>query len=206
MEGDIPWHYVALVVIAFISWLFNRIQEATAERRRLHELKRRREEQKHAPQPTRPEPSSSSSPPPIPQGRRPATRHEPEEKAEEILRDLFEALGGPPQEAPEPVRPRHEPPPERPKPPPITRKPAGESSPQRPAEPLLSEAEKAALERVKTGRSGIPGSRRRTADSQANFRRLLRSSGGLRQAVIVKEILDAPLALRDDPASGRETT
>lgn len=202
MDGDIPWHYVALVVIAFISWLFNRIQEATAERRRLHELRRRREEQKNAPQPTRRE--TSSSPPPIPQGRRPATRHEPEEKAEEILRDLFEALGGPPQEAPEPVRPRPEQPRERPKPPPITRKPV-EETPQHPTEPVLSAAEKAALERVKTGRAGVSGVRRRTADSQANFRRLLRSSGGLRQAVIVKEILDAPLALRDDPASGRET-
>ena len=42
-EADIPWVYVAMIVIAFISWVFRKIQESTAARRM-----REYEEQKKA--------------------------------------------------------------------------------------------------------------------------------------------------------------
>ncbi len=30
---DIPWHYVAMIFIVFVSWLYQRVQEMSAARR-----------------------------------------------------------------------------------------------------------------------------------------------------------------------------
>lgn len=198
-NDNIPWQYVALIIIAFITWLFNRIQEATAERRRIKELKRRREEQQATP-------AHGAADRPIHSPSRPA---EPEDSAEDILHDLFEALGGKPRTPPplprqeEPERPRAR----------SARPSVSASDSRRQSEPpkpvkapeeRLSAAERAALDRVKQGATPVTSdlvavkSRRRQGSTQ-EFRQLLRSQGGLRQAVVMKEILDPPLALRDDP-------
>ncbi len=202
-NDNIPWQYVALIIIAFITWLFNRIQEATAERRRLKELKRRRGEQQAAPAHAAPSQTRRSP-------SRPA--EQPEDSAEDILHDLFEALGGKPR-TPPPL-PREQEPEHRERPRARSAMPTASASPSRrqpePPQPVkapeerLSAAERAALDRLKQGAtpmSGdfVPPKTGRQGGSAQELRRLLRSRGGLRQAVVLKEILDTPLALRDDP-------
>jgi hypothetical protein len=196
MNGEFPWIYVAMLVIAFISWVFNRIQEATAERQRAAELKRRRQEQANQPTAQR-----QGSPPPLPSRGSSSPQEEPAEEPGELLKDLMEALGGPPR--PEPTRQAERPP---------TSSPARAQRQTRPQvqerekpkvkAPMLSAAERAAFERIE-GKNAVavalPKVKQRKASAAgADVRRLLGSSRGLRQAVILKEVLDAPLSMRDE--------
>ena len=65
---DIPWPYVVVIFIAFVSWLFNKIQEASAAKKQKrfervkHSWEQREEEQPQQQQRTQP----VSKPPPIP--------------------------------------------------------------------------------------------------------------------------------------------
>ncbi|NNE94180.1 MAG: hypothetical protein HKN23_21235 [Verrucomicrobiales bacterium] len=67
---DFPWPYVVVIFIAFISWVYNKLQEAAAERRRrrVERMKGAFQEQKPVYQQPEEEPlrPSTSSPPPIP--------------------------------------------------------------------------------------------------------------------------------------------
>ncbi|MCB1231444.1 MAG: hypothetical protein KDN19_14325 [Verrucomicrobiae bacterium] len=201
MDVDVPWHYLALVVIAFVTWLFNRIQEATAERRRVEELKRQREQ--GAPRSrSQSQPSHSSPPPPLPaRDRQPS----PVSDGDRMLGELLEALGNKPQTpAPSHRAQQYVPP---------TQKPAAASQSKPKAEPAarLSASERAALERVKSGRAAVLPSkesasakrRKHSPGLSEEFRKMLRSPNGLRQAVVMKEILDRPISLRDDLSGPR---
>ena len=162
MDGDFPWQYLALVVIAFLSWLFQKIQEATAERRRAKELRRRGS----LPQPER---RTETPVPPI--------------VVADSLRDLMEALGGAPQKpsVPPPLPPRATPKPaSKSKKTPAAEAPAQKSVP-------APEAEKPVL--VSTAFDEV-------AKAPKPLRNLLASPSGLRQAMILKEVLDKPVALR----------
>lgn len=200
MNEEFPWTWLAMVAIAFISWVFNRIQEATAERQRARELARRREK---AAAEGRPGSGGAAEapvePPPLPGRREPRPVLD---DAEASLRELMEALGGPPAKpgppAPEVGRRPAAPPPrgarrERPL-------PAAASQPKPPAsEPELSEAERAALERLRRQPTPSPAtpaavaSTRRQAPPVTEW---LRRPGGLKQAIVLREILDQPLSLR----------
>ncbi len=188
MNQDVPWLYVAMIAIAFISWIFNRIQEATAERQRARELKRQRESARQ--EPASPPQRGPDAPPPLPT---------PREEPEDLLKDLFEALGGRPV-APVPSK-RQERPPEKP----VARKPpkAAKSSER----VSLSAAERAALERVQAREAArltpdtVPTVIRR-GRSGKQLRQLLGSQSGLRQAVVLKEVLDSPVSLRDERRVG----
>lgn len=189
MNQDVPWIYVAMIVIAFISWIFNRIQEATAERQRARELRRRREQGNQK--------SSEPTPPPIPGNRQPAST--PRDEPEDILKDLFEALGGrPAAPVPSPSKP------DRPRP--VEKKTESRkipgSTPAAQTRQVLSAAERAALERVQAREAAqrnpevAPKVIRRGRSAQP-LRKLLKSQIGLRQAVVLKEILDPPVSMRD---------
>lgn len=189
MDNEFPWIYVAMIVIAFISWVFNRIQEATAERNRAQELKRRELDEEERP----------GQPPPLPaRGEsRPAA-----ERRVETLQDLIEALGGPPQPVRESPRPSQAPASTaaHAKAPPAPRS----KSPATP-ESRLSPAEREALERIRrssaatagpTSLIGITRARAPEGGASGEVRRLLRSGGGLRQAMVLKELLDKPISMR----------
>lgn len=198
MNQDVPWTWLAMVAIAFISWIFNRIQEATAERQRAKELARRREK---AAAGNPPGSGGPASPPPLPEQREPRPVFE---EAEASLRELMEALGGPPVKPPPPApapetnrRPTTSPAREarresRPRPETVTK-------PKPPAAaPELTEAERAALERLRRQSSADPfpapaASSSRPAPALTEW---LRRPGALQQAVVLREILDKPVSLR----------
>lgn len=190
MDGEFPWIYVAMMVVAFISWVFNRIQEATAARKRNKETQRRRTE---SPIPER---RASAGPPPLPRDR--DIDSEPTVEAPvvgERLRELMEALGAPPpQTAPEPIErtlPERAP----------KKTPEPAAKPSQPKAPILSAQERAALDRVKKREADPAYDTRKQDDTGvavAEIRKLVSSPGGLRKAVILREILDPPLALREE--------
>lgn len=195
MNQDFPWHWVAMVVIGFISWIFSRIQEATAERQRVKELQRRRAENRDTAEP-------AAAPPPLPAQREPGPLDDLRDKS---LRELIEALGGAPQPTPEPRQTTPPPRPAREKP--QTRAAAAAKSPKQtpPAAPApsLSAAERAALERLQAApKAGdattSAGSKKGSSSRRANagLPALLRSPAGLRQAIVLKELLDKPVSLR----------
>ncbi|MCB1088698.1 MAG: hypothetical protein KDM63_16790 [Verrucomicrobiae bacterium] len=178
MNDNFPWTWAAMLVIAFLSWVFNKIQEATAERRRAEELRRRKGQ---------PERSGPPSVPPSPP-RQSAPQPSGQDNRESPLRDLIDALGGPPQ----PVR----------TPPPLKREstpPAPQKTTPRPAEPAkpkLTKAEQEALARLQSGAAGKRKTRKNAVENAAAWRQRLRSAEGLRQAIILKELLDKPVSLR----------
>lgn len=192
MNGEFPWIYVAMVVIAFISWVFNRIQEATAERQRSQELKRRRQEDAQAPRR-----ATSSAPPPLPRERR---EEPPVPQVGERLQELMEALGaGPPKTS-------SQPPPQAPESAPRT-SPSKTTPPATVEEPTLSADEREALARLQeSARTGyeIPVARNRHAKRLAadDVRQSLRTPSGLKKAVLLKEVLDTPVGLRNGHGYG----
>jgi hypothetical protein len=196
MNQDFPWHWVAMVVIAFISWIFSRIQEATAERQRVKELQRRRAENRDTAEP-------AAAPPPLPAQREPGPLDDLRDKS---LRELIEALGGAPQPTPEPRQTTPPPRPAREKPQTRAAAAAAKSPKQTPPAvpaPSLSAAERAALERLQAApKAGdattSAGSKKGSSSRRANagLPALLRSPAGLRQAIVLKELLDKPVSLR----------
>ena len=75
-----------------------------------------------------------------------------------------------------------------------------------PEEPVLSAAEREALARVKKGEdlAAAPGSRKRNRSKLAanEVRTSLRSPAGLKKAVLLKEVLDRPVGLRNGNGYG----
>lgn len=170
---DFPWHYVAMIFIVFVSWLYQRIQEIAATRRL------RSAERKAAAEAARQErplfqesrPPVSPPPPPLP---KPHPKNAPGEiPVPQTFREFFEtleSLSNPPVKAPAPVQVTP--------PPPL---PATAPVPEKRA-PLVAKP---------THKTGP------TAPHPASgLSRVLRRRSSLRQALILKEILDVPVSLR----------
>jgi len=64
MNDDIPWAYVAMIFIAFASWVFGRLKEAAEIRRARAAAKRAAQEARNRAQPV-PAPSPYRSPTPV---------------------------------------------------------------------------------------------------------------------------------------------
>ena len=180
MNEDFPWLYVAMIVIAFISWILNRIQEFTNARKEAKERKERpedvrriRERQARTEEAWLPEEEEIQPEPRIPS----PARTDPGE----ALRELYEALGGPPAEQ-APQRPRTTPPPIRRKAKAVDAATATERKPI--AIPRPSPAAQQRPEPASVRKS-------RNSDSQ-RAKLLLKSRSGLRQAMILKEIFGDP--------------
>ena len=178
--------YAAMIVIAFISWVFNKIQEATAARQRQKEIEEYRRHHGRDPEPFDDDEDEWEAFEEPEQSREPTA-------AEDAMRKLVEALGGNVIEPPPPP-PSQEVPEPAPKPPPLVTQ-----SEVEPAATRLSAQEKAALERVRQREHAIRKKRRRHASgtlADLSAADLVRDPDGIRKAVILREILDKPRAER----------
>lgn len=183
---DFPWIYVAMIFIAFVSWLHRRVQEAAAarrlragERRAAAEAARRERPlpggaapspylaPERAPAP----PAAPATPPPLPR-RAPPSEEIPVPRS---FRELFEMLS----ESRPPVPPHAEP--VAPPPLPAANPPAAAAKPAAPRAPVPAPVVASALRPTPAG---------------FGLTKALRRRGPLRQAILLKEILDAPVALR----------
>ncbi len=176
---DFPWFYLVLILFAFVSWLHNRIREAVEYRRRRAEARREAAEARRSAKPSpapspyhRPvaEPAPPSAPP------RPAPRPAPTAEIPEAPRTFREFL--------ELLREATEPEPE------SVERPATVAPPPLPtAAPAPKPPNPAPVE---AGTSS-PSPARRAGLVTALGRR-----GSLRQAIVLKEVLEEPVSLRRD--------
>ena len=173
---DFPWHYVAMIFIVFVSWLYQRIQEIAAARRlRSAERKAAAEAaRKERPlfQETRPQlgPPPVPAPQPAPASPTPTLEEIPIPRSFREFFETIETLSNPPVKAPAPVQVTA--------PPPL---PVISPEPEK----RLTPAPKPVLEVEPT----VP-------HPASGLSRVLRRRSALRQALILKEVLDVPVALR----------
>jgi hypothetical protein len=168
---DFPWHYVAMIFIVFVSWLYQRIQEIAASRRLRSAAGKAAAEAagKERPlfQESRP---PLTPPPPAPQPKAPPGEIPVPRSFREFF-ETIETLSNPPVKTPAPVQvtvPPHLPavaPPEPEKRAPLVAKPILKIEPAAP-------------------------------HPASGLSRVLRRRSSLRQALILKEILDVPVSLR----------
>ncbi|MDF2375523.1 MAG: hypothetical protein P1U81_04735 [Verrucomicrobiales bacterium] len=168
---DIPWLYVAMIFIAFVSWIHNRIQEAKEYRRA-----RKIEKEKAARARRATEPAGFESPY--------RTERVPE-SAEEVatpksFREVFQELE---RQFSEPDSPPGSPPERAPTPPPL---PETDNSFQLPVAAIP----------VKVA-PPVPATTRKRSNRNTggHLVKTLRNGGNLKTALILKEILDKPKAL-----------
>lgn len=173
---DIPWLYVAMIFIAFLSWVHNRIQEAK-EHRRARAIEK--EKAARARRTTAPPEFESPYRPPSP------SRPSPESggaSAPKTFREVFEELQ---REFTEPELEIEEPPPSRlPVPPPLPAEPVYEQ-PVVPVGPIKIAPPLPGAKRLRSSRN-----------TGTHLIRTLRHGGNLKTALILKEVLDKPRALR----------
>lgn len=173
---DIPWHYVAMIFIVFVSWLYQRVQEISAARRLRGAQKKAAAEAARKERPVFQETRTLGSPPPMPRPAQAPTASPAPVPAEipipKSFRELFETietLSNP--QAPPPVQRSSPPPPPLPVPAVVETHPAPVAKPKpEPKEPTSSP---------------VPG-----------LARVLRHRKSLREALILKEVLDAPVSMR----------
>lgn len=189
MNDEIPWAYVAMIFIAFVSWVYGRLKEAAEFRRERAAAKRAAQEARNR---ARPEPAPSPyrpsglipSTPPLPA---PISPPEPEPVAEveipKTFRELFEML----QESADPTPP-----------PAVSEEVPPEPLHFIPSEPITSEPGAIVYGSGKKNRPGPPLRVERIhRTNSSNLTRILKNRGTLRETLILKEILDTPVALRE---------
>lgn len=192
MNDDIPWAYVAMIFIAFVSWVYGRIKEAAEIRRARAEAKRASQEARNrakpapAPSPYRsPVPTAPPQPYPVPAPAAAPTAAPAEIEAPKTFRELFEMLqeqAAPPQ-APAREKPRPA------APPPL---------PAAAAEPAQSETDLIFYGPGKTVKPAPAMKVERVrGKTSSNLNRILKNRGTLREALILKEILDTPVAMKE---------
>ncbi len=196
MNDEIPWAYVAMIFIAFVSWVYGRIKEAAEYRRARAAAKRAAQEARHrarpelAPSPYRPSAPVSSAPVPVA-----PTESEPAAEIEmpKTFRELFEMLQEPPAPVPAPQP--------APVPAPAAREEARPAASQSPS-PRPGELDRSEITHIFPGADPstqtapplqVERVRRKTS---SNLHRILHNRGTLREALILKEILDTPVALQ----------
>ncbi|NLT69897.1 MAG: hypothetical protein GXX91_04295 [Verrucomicrobiaceae bacterium] len=206
MNDEIPWAYVAMIFIAFVSWVYGRLKEAAEYRRARAAAKRAAQEARNrarpepAPSPYRPSAPVSATPPvPVP-----VAPPEPEPAAEiempKTFRELFEMLQEPPKPAPAPA-PAPEPAP--PSAPAAREETRSADSPSPSPSPSPGALDRSEITRLFPGADRSASTApplqvervRRKASS--NLHRILHNRGTLREALILKEILDTPVALQE---------
>jgi hypothetical protein len=183
MNDDIPWAYVAMIFIAFVSWVYGRLKEAAEKRRARAEVRRAAQESRNRAQPVpAPSPYRATTPSVVVPAPTPSPAAEIE--APKTFRELFEML----QEqatAPAPMQ-------------------KGEARPPAPPPlPVAGETFQSEEDRIFYG----PGKAKKIAPTvrvervrgktSSNLNRILKNRGTLREALILKEILDAPVAMRE---------
>lgn len=181
---DIPWFWVAVGVILFLRWVWTQLttRKPPPQVEEFEEFEEVVEEPRGQRRDLEQKPSrgatSAPAPPPLPT--QPTAQQDP---GEELRRFLETLAGGPPRA---------------PKPPPPPKK----AAPALPVQtvvkaPVLTAEEKAALERLKQ-RQARPRRRREPASAPGSLRGMLHDRKSLQNAILLKEILDKPRAMRSD--------
>jgi hypothetical protein len=173
---DFPWHYVAMIFIVFVSWLYQRIQEIAATRRLRSAERKAAAEAARKERPLFQESRPQLGPPPVPAPQ--PVPSSPTSSPEEIpiprsFRELFETietLSNPSVKAPAPVQ--------------VTAPPPLPVAPPEP-ERRLTSAPKPVVEVEPMAPHPASG-----------LSRVLRRRSSIRQALILKEVLDVPVSLR----------
>lgn len=166
---DIPWLYVAMIFIAFISWVHNRIQEAKEYRRA-----RKIEKEKAARARRTTQPAEFESPYRTDSVPDRVEEVEPQKSFREVFEDLERQFT-----EPEPAPDRTPTPPPLPETEPAFDIPVVAHGPVKVAPPLPS-TRKA----------------RNRRNTSGNLLNTLRTGGNLKTALVLKEVLDKPKALR----------
>jgi len=170
---DFPWHYVAMIFIVFVSWLYRRIQEIVAARRVRSAGRKAAAEAARKERPLFQESRPPLGPPPAPPSQEVPSPAPPPLPIPRSFRELFETIEtlatlgtnppAPIQSAPVPSLPV------------VPRETRPDPGP--------------------TPRSNV-ASEPEAPHPASGLTRVLRRRGSLRQALILKEILDVPASLR----------
>lgn len=190
---DVPWLYVAMIFIAFVSWVWNRIQEASAARRERIAAKRAAERSRRTTE--APEWESPYQDQWEPEE---ATAYEASEtETPKTFRDVFQDLQ---QQLEEAASDSRAPATQQPTPPPL---PASARSAPQNVETELESFVVSTSSPIASGAieaSAIGATRRknfqRTHETSQALAGVLRNRRSLRTALILKEVLDRPKALR----------
>ena len=176
---DVPWIYVAMIFIAFISWLRGRLQDAAAVRKQRSADRKAKTRSRRTTEPEYESPYSAKNRTPEPEAPQAFTR---------ILRKIESQIN----EAEEPPPPPRAETQQRPAaPPPLPSSESSESSYQ-PTEFPVPVAPSAPMQRRKKERKF-----RVSNDSQVDsLTASLRHRSKLRTSLILKEVLDKPRALQ----------
>lgn len=192
MNDDIPWAYVAMIFIAFASWVYGRLKEAAEIRRARAAAKQAAQDARNRAQPAPPPSpyrSPAHTPVPAPAPTRPAIPAAAPVPAAGIetpktFRELFEMLQ------------------EQATPPPVAKGQARQAAPPPlPAErvePVQSEVDRIFYGPGKAAKPAPPVRVERIrGKTSSNLNRILKNRGTLREALILKEILDTPVAMKE---------
>ena len=181
---DFPWVYVAMILIAFVSWLHNRIKEVTEMRRQRMVKKKAAAEAARRERPL----SRESMPSPFrpsPETRKPESRPvpgpEPEVELPRSFRELFEMIGQGGALSPDSPDSRTV------VPPPL---PEASEAPVESAKPATSPKKLSSKSHAGTSPTESGGL------SRKGLSRVLRNRTTLRSALVLKEVLDSPVSLR----------
>ncbi|MEM7699100.1 MAG: hypothetical protein AAF236_11930 [Verrucomicrobiota bacterium] len=181
---DFPWFWVAMIFIAFIGWLRNRIREVGAARREKRAAKADARRGGSSPPP----PTARRQQQPPQTAERPPPSSPSPSGAPASLEDLMRQLTGaiePEKEtrSTSPTRTKSSPPPLPPGEPQVEEIPFPVSVKPREVAPPIH--------------AGV-SSRRRRGDQRDRLMKLLGNREDLQSAILLREILDRPLALRDE--------
>ncbi|MEQ1839984.1 MAG: hypothetical protein ABL994_06235 [Verrucomicrobiales bacterium] len=189
MDSDFPWVYVAMIFIAFVSWIRARLQEA-AEMRRVKALKKKAAQAERRssslPSPVspylHPSPQVPHSKPVVLESTKVET---PVPEVPKTFRELFEVLQGQMIGQTEPPSVTQT------APPPLPVRPAPRAEVPVAATAIsLPEITPSVSTRAHQGRKVA-------RNTSGDLSRMLKTRGTLREALIMKEILDIPVSLRD---------
>lgn len=171
---DVPWLYVAMIFIAFVSWVVQRVREASeARRERIAERKAAERARRTTQAPEYESPYRS--------GRTAEPEPEPPRTFREVFQELERQMAG------------HEPEPEPTRvPPPLPPQPETTTAPP-PRVPSVLPRVSAAPPRPRKRKPRSAARKRETANALGS---VLRDRGSLRTALVLKEVLDRPRALR----------
>ncbi len=170
---DFPWHYVAMIFIVFVSWLYRRIQEIVAARRLRSAGRKAAAEAARKERPLFQESRPPLGPPPAPPSQDVSPPAPPPLPIPRSFRELFETietLANPGATPPAPVQ-----------------------TALIPSVPVVP---------PETGREPAPASKSAVASEPTaphptpGLSRVLGRRSSLRQALVLKEILDVPVSLR----------
>ncbi|MDA8632546.1 hypothetical protein N9406_01670 [Verrucomicrobiales bacterium] len=181
---DIPWIYVVMIFIAFLSWVSNRVKEAAAYRRQMRAERAAAERARRTTQaPEYNSPYRQEPPQRQPERSKPEPEPVEPQSYEDIFRELQRRVSG----ELEPTQQKT--------PPPLpsqsqeAEQPVG-AMPKKTSAPVQPSPASGVTERKKRKKSTTRG------ETATALTGILRNGNQLRNALILKEVLDKPVSMR----------